>query len=188
MAGTIIRRTMIIMLTPIGRLMPLMIIPAMGIAVLVPLTLMAIPAVMMATRLMPLTVLAIPAIGIAGVMLPMMRLPIPAISIATRLMPLTVLAIPAMGQATGLLPLVRLTIPAISMGTRLRRGESLTIRLRGKRAIRSGLGAQGAQHDKQTHRQNNTPPSFRSHLSILLQKNFELFICCSCKKPSAFKG
>jgi len=159
------------MLTPIGRLLPLMlvIIPPIGIPMLLPRTLMAIPAVSIAMRLLPLTVLAIPTIGMATRLLPLMRLPIPGVSMATRLLPLTVLAIPTIGMATRLLPLMRLPIPGVSMATRLGRGESLTIRLRGQRTIRPGLGAQRAQSHKQAQRENNAPPSFWSHLIILLK-------------------
>jgi hypothetical protein len=46
------------------------------------------------------------------------------------------------------------------MATRRGRGESLTIPLRGKGTIRSGLSAQRAQNHKQTQRENNAPPSF----------------------------
>ena len=103
------------------------------------------------------------------------------------------LTIPAVSIAAGLLPLMGLSIRAVSKGTRLGRGEilmihlrgrgtrlgpgeGLAIRLRGKATIRSGLGAQGAQRHKQTHCENHAPPSFWSHLIILLKKNSELWI------------
>ena len=218
-ACTMIRRTRI-MLTPTGRLLPLILvtippigipllvplpvmaipavsiarvllplalvaIPAVGIAVglmpralrtipavviavgLMPLTLMTIPAIVIAAGLVPLTVLAIPTIGMAAWLLPLMRLPIPGVSMASRLVPLMVLAI-AIGMAAWLLELMRLPIHDVSMATLLGRSESLTIRLRGKRTIRPGLGAQRAQSHKQTQCKNNGPPSFWSHLIILL--------------------
>jgi len=170
MACTIIRRTSIIMLTPSGRLLPLIlaIIPPIGIPMLDPLTLIAIPAVGIAPGLVPLTVLAIPTIGIAPGLVPPMRLTIPAVRLDPPLLPLTIMAIPTIGLAAHLLPLIRLPIPAVSMGPRLVRVESLTIRLPGKGTIRSGLGAQGAQSHKQTQRENNAPPSSWSHFIILL--------------------
>jgi hypothetical protein len=177
------------MLTPIGRLLPLMlgIIPPIDIPMLLARTLMTIPTVSIALRLLPLTVLvippvsitirrlplmalAIPTIGLATVLLPLMRLPIPAVSMALRLMPLTVLAMPTIGLATRLLPMVRrLPIPVVSLDTMLLRGASSTIRLRGKRTIRPGLGAQRAQSHKQAQHGNNAPPSLWSHLIILLK-------------------
>ena len=158
--GTIIGRTRIIMLTPIGRLLPLVIIPPIGIPVLVPLAaLRTIPAVGIVMRLIPLTVMPIPAVSIATRLLIVMRRPIPAVGMALRLMPLTVLAIPAVGMARRPLIVMRLPVPDVGMATRLGRGESLTIPLRGKRTIRSGLGAQRAQSHKQTQRENNAPPS-----------------------------
>jgi hypothetical protein len=194
-ACAIIRRTRIILLTPIGRLLPLtlmiilsvgipvlvplalMAIPAIGIPVLVPLALMAIPAVGIPV-LAPLALVIIPTIAIAAGLVPLTVLAIPTIRIAARLLPLTLMAIPAVGIAAGLLPLMRLTIPAVSKGTRLGPVESLTMRLRGKRTIRSGLGAQGAQRHKQTHRENNAPPSFWSHLIVLLKKILDSgFVC-----------
>lgn len=171
---------MIIMSVGIPVLLPLtlMTIPAIGIPVLVPLTPMIIPAVGIARVLLPLTLMLIPSVGIATRLLPLTVLAIPAIGIAAGLLPLAVLAIPTRGIATRLLPLMRLTIPAVCLGTRLWLGDSLTIWLLGKRTIRSGLGAQGAQSHKQTHRENNGPPSFWSHLIILLQKNFGSgFVC-----------
>jgi hypothetical protein len=57
-----------------------------------------------------------------------------------------------------------------NMAAGLGRGKSRTMRLPGKRAIRSGLGAHRHQSHKQTHRENNAPPSFRSHFIILLKK------------------
>ena len=92
------------MLTPSGLLLPLMpgIISPIGIPMLLPLTLMAIPAVSMAVRLLPRTVLVIPPV-----------------SIAIRRLPLMVLAIPTIGLATVLLPLMRLPVPAVSMASRL---------------------------------------------------------------------
>ena len=147
----------------------LVIISAVGISLLVPLTLMAIPAVGIVAGLLPLTVLVIPTVGMARMLVPLTVLAIPAVSIAVGLLPLTVLVIPAIGIATRLLPLRVLTIPAGSIATRLGRGESLTIRLRGKRTIRSGLGAQRAQSHKQAHRENNAPPSLWAHVIILLK-------------------
>jgi hypothetical protein len=72
----------------------------------------------------------------------------------------------------------------------LRQVESLTIHLR-RPAIRSGLGAQGAQRHKQTHRENNAPPSFRSHLIILLKKILHSGFVCNlegrpCEKVNEF--
>ena len=176
------------MLTPIGRLLPLMlgIIPPIGIPLLLT-RMLAIPAVSIAMRLLPLAVLVIPAIGMAAGLLPLPLMAIPAIVIALRLMPLTLMAIPAIGMAAGLLPLPVLAMPTIGMATRLLppmrltrhagymatrlgRGESRTMRLPGKRAIRSGLGAHRDQSHKQTHRKNNAPPSFWSHVIILLKK------------------
>ena len=151
------------MLTPIARRLPLVIIPPRGIPVLVPLTVVTIPAVGIAVGLVPLTIMAIPAVGMAVGLMPLTVMTIPAVSMATRLIPLTVLAIPAVGMATRLLIVMRLPVPNVSLGsmaTRLGRGESLTIPLRGKGTIRSGLGAQRAQNHKQTQRENNAPPSF----------------------------
>lgn len=175
-----------IRLTPIGRPLPLMlgIIAPVGIPLLLT-RMLAIPAVSIATRLLPLAVLVIPTIGIAARLLPLPLMAIPAIVIALRLMPLTLMAIPPEGTAAWLLPLTVLAMPAIGlaawllpamrlarhpvdMGPRLGRGESRTMRLPGKRAIRSGLGAHRDQRHKQTHRENNAPPSFRSHFIILL--------------------
>jgi hypothetical protein len=184
------------MLTPIGRLLPLMlvIIPPISIPMLLT-RMLAIPAVSIATRLLPLAVLVIPAVGMAAGLLPLalMAIPaiviaaIPAVVIALRLMPLTLMAVPTEGLAVGLLPLTVLAMPAIglaarllpamrltrhpvNMGPRLGRGESRTMRLPGKGAIRSGLGAHWDQSHKQARRENNAPPSFRSHFIILLNK------------------
>jgi hypothetical protein len=159
------------LLTPIGRLglpiswviplgdcrtrlvqLALLIISVVGISVLVPLMLLTILSIGI-PMLLPLTVLAIPTTGIAA-----------------GLLPLTVLGVPTIGITTGLLPLTRLTIPAVSIAARLGPVESLMIRLRGKRTIRSGLGAQWAQSHKQTHCQNNAPPFSRAHVIILLMK------------------
>ncbi len=85
--------------------------------------------------------------------------------------PLAVLAIPTIGVTIRLLPLPVLAVRAIGVGVGPGLGKSLTIRLQGKRPIRSSLGAQGAQRHKQTHRENNAPPSFSSHLIILLKIN-----------------
>jgi hypothetical protein len=128
-------------------------------------------------------------------------LPIPAIRIAAGLLPLTVLTLPAIGTPPGLLPLMRLTIPAVSKGTRLIKVESLTILLRGKGTLLGldkgltillrdkvttlpGLGSQGAQGHKQTHRENNAPPSSRSHLTVLLNKILHSrFVCNLVGRP-----
>jgi len=128
---------------------------------------MAIPAVGIAVRLIPLAVLAMPAIGLATWLLPPMRT-IPGISMGSRLVPPLRLTIPAVRMGTCLGRGV-MAIHLRGNGTWLRPGESLTIRLRGKRTIRSGLSAQGAQGHKQTQRKNNAPPSFRFHLIILLK-------------------
>ena len=175
------------MLTSIGRLLPLvpgiilpidilmllprtlMAIPAVSIAVLrLPRTVLVIPPVSIAIRRLPLMVLAIPTIGLATVLLPLMRLPVPAVSMALRLIPLTILAVPTIGLAARLLVVMRLPIPGVSLAASLGWGESLTMRLRGNRTIRPGLGAQRAQSHKQAQRENNGPPSFWFHSSILL--------------------
>jgi hypothetical protein len=168
MAGTIMERPRIIRLTTIGRLLPplRLIIPPRDIPVLLPRTLMTIPAVGMtlvlrartlmaipamgrATRLAPLAVLGIPAIGLTR-MPGMMRLPIPGVSMAAGLMARALMAIPTLGRATMLLPLMRLPVEGINRTARLGRSESLTMRLRGNRPVRPGLGAQRAQSHKHT--------------------------------------
>ena len=150
-AGAIIRNRMII-LTPIGRLLPLMlgIIPPIGIPLLLT-RILAIPAVSIAMRLLPLPLMAIPAIVIALRLMPLTLMAIPAEGMAAGLLPLPVLAMPTIGIATRLLPPMRLTMHAGYMATRLGRGESRTMGLPGKRAIRSGLGAHRDQSHKQTH-------------------------------------
>ena len=189
------------MLTPIGRLLPLMlvIIPPIGIPVLVPLALVIIPSIGIPVLVPLAALMTIPAVGIALGLMPLTLMAIPAVGIAVRLIPLTVLAMPAICIATWLLPPMR-TIPGVSMGPRLGRGEmtihlrgkgtrlgpgeSLTIRLRGKRTIRSGLSAQGAQGHKQTQRENNAPPSFWFHLIILRKKILHSgFVCNLESRP-----
>ena len=149
-ACAIINRTRISELTPFGRLelpvagagdgrttlLPraLVLIAAVGIPVAVPLAAMFIPSVGIPV-LVPLAVLAIPAVGIAPGLLPLTVLGIPTMCIAPRLHALMRLA---ENIATRRLDLTRL-VENIAPG--LGRGESLTIRLRGKRTIRSGLGA-----------------------------------------------
>jgi hypothetical protein len=72
-------------------------------------------------------------------------------------------------MAARLLHVVRLPIPGVGVATMLGWVESLTMRLRGNRTIRPGrLGAQRAQSHKQAQCENNAPPSFWSHLLILL--------------------
>ena len=136
------------MLTPIGWMLPL--------------ALTAIPAGGIAAGLLPLTLITIPAIGIP-MLVQLALTAIPAVGMAGRLMPLTVIAMPTIGLAPRLLPAMRLT-----KSPRLGPIESLPVHLPAKAAIRSGLGAQGAQRHKQTHRENKAPPSFWSHLFILL--------------------
>jgi hypothetical protein len=138
--------------------------------------------------LLPLTVLPIPAIGAATLLLPLMRLTIQTVGLGTRLGRGESLTIRLGGKGTRLGPCESLTIRLRGKGTRLGLCESLTIRLRGSRPIRSSLSALGAQHHKQTHRENNAPPSFGSHLIVLLRKICILDFCWQLSKPFACKG
>ncbi len=154
--------------------LPVLAVPTVAVAIrLLPLPVLAIPTIGVAIGLLVLPVLAVPAIGVAIRLLPLTILAIPAIGVTIGLLVLPVLAVPAIGVAIRLLPLTWLTIPPISLGTRLEWGKSLAIWLRGKPTERSSLGAQGAQRHKQSHRENNAPPSFGPHLIILLKINLQ---------------
>jgi hypothetical protein len=189
-AGTMISRTGIALLHPIGwlelpvfRVLPLgdgrpgllplarVIIAAVDIVRLVARMLWPSPAVGLPV-LVTLTLMAIPAVGVGPGLLPPMLLTIHTLGVAAGLLPLTMLAIPPIGMAPGLLPMMRLAIPAHSIAMGLGPGECLTLRLRGKRPIRrpirSGLGAQRTKGHEQTRGENNAPPSSWVHVIILL--------------------
>ena len=91
--------------------------------------------------MLPLVLMIIPAIGIASAAAATDGAGYSSRRIAVGLLPLAVLAIPAKGIATRLLPLMCLTITAVSVAPGLGRGDSLTIWLWGNRTTRSGLGA-----------------------------------------------
>ncbi len=118
-AGPIIK-TRSIGLTPIGRLLPLMlgIMTPVVIPRLAPLALVAIPAITITAGLLPLALMAIPTEGIP-LPVPLALMIIPALAVAAMLLPLSVLTMPTIGNARRLLPVMRLVIPTVSKSSGL---------------------------------------------------------------------